>query len=76
MKQLAPMTWYKWKVRGNTGTEVFVEDEFYFRTGTADAPIPSPTHTLGIEIPPLPEPLPPQPIDKADKTLPPAKVRT
>jgi hypothetical protein len=67
--QLAPLTWYKWKVRANTGTEAFAEDSFYFRTGSAEAPMPLTTQTPGIAIPPMPQPLPPQPIEK-DATFP------
>jgi hypothetical protein len=68
--QLAPMTWYKWKVRANTGGQPFLEDSFTFRTDLTEAPLPIRTQTSGFDIPPLPKPLPPQPIEKNTGTAP------
>ncbi len=66
MAQLAPQTWYKWRVRALAGTDQFMEDDFYFKTGAAEAPLPANIEgNFGTLIPPMPQPLPPQPIDSA-----------
>jgi hypothetical protein len=69
LRQLAPQTWYKWRVRAISGTDV-QEMDFYFKTRSEDAVPPAPTSSddsLSPLIPPMPQPVPPQPIDNAGK---------
>jgi hypothetical protein len=62
MTQLKPQTWYHWMVRAIDGSKS-TQADFYFRTETAEAPLPPPKPPAPPPaLPPVPPQELPQPI--------------